>query len=230
MATIFEFLEQFFRSRKSPEELVATGILKEDPTLSDSGKFFHKPLSDVPKIDGIPTIVVKCCEYLEFNNGFTEEGIFRVPGSAEEIKIIKQKFDDLGDCDLTGFEVSSVAGVLKLYLRELPEPLFMFQFYPTLINIAREHSHDEPKLLETLRNAILAIPVQNSELIFFLTNFLQKCSKFSEISKMGVDNLAMVFAPNVLRPETETLQQIMSDSNYIKVLLRTLIKYPYQGY
>ena len=132
----------------------------------------------------------------------------------EEIKTIKQKFDDcktllllfrkitnfnysisqnqVGDFDLTGFEVSSVAGVLKLYLRELPEPLFPFQFYPTLINIAslfifyfqffiytnnrfisEEHSHDEPKLLENLRNAILAMPEQNSELIFFLTNFLQ---------------------------------------------------------
>jgi len=41
---------------------------------------------------------------------------------------------------------------------------------------------------------------------------------------MNVDNLAMVFAPNVLRPETETLQQIMEDSNNIKVVLRTLIK------
>ena len=40
---------------------------------------------------------------------------------------------------------------------------------------------------------------------------------------MSVDNLAMVFAPNVLRPETETLQQIMEDSNHIKVVLRTLI-------
>lgn len=40
---------------------------------------------------------------------------------------------------------------------------------------------------------------------------------------MNVDNLAMVFAPNVLRPETETLQQIMEDSNCIKVVLRTLI-------
>jgi len=40
---------------------------------------------------------------------------------------------------------------------------------------------------------------------------------------MNVDNLAMVFAPNVLRPKTETLQQIMEDSNYVKVVLRTLI-------
>ena len=49
---------------------MATGILKEDPTLTGRGKFFHKPLSEVPKIDGIPTIVVKCCEYLEFNSIF----------------------------------------------------------------------------------------------------------------------------------------------------------------
>ena len=40
---------------------------------------------------------------------------------------------------------------------------------------------------------------------------------------MNVDNLAMVFAPNVLRPQTETLQQIMEDCGNIKVVLRTLI-------
>ena len=40
---------------------------------------------------------------------------------------------------------------------------------------------------------------------------------------MNVDNLAMVFAPNVLRPAQETLQQIMEDTNYVKVVMRTLI-------
>jgi hypothetical protein len=52
----------------------------------------------------------------------------------------------------------------------------------------------------------------------------QEAAKFSAQSKMGIDNLAMVFAPNVLRSRSETLQQIMEDTNYIKIILRSLIE------
>ena len=41
---------------------------------------------------------------------------------------------------------------------------------------------------------------------------------------MGLDNVAMGFAPNVLRAREETLQQIMQDTNFIKVILRTMIE------
>lgn len=69
---ILDILEQFFLKRKSPEDLVNDGILKTNPTLPEPGtglgKFFNKNLSEVPKIDGIPSIVVECANYLE-NSG-----------------------------------------------------------------------------------------------------------------------------------------------------------------
>ena len=80
-----------------------------------------------------------------------EEGLFRVPGSAEEIKTISSNFEkgwfilavDLvligvdGHCDLSGYEISSIAGVLKLFFRCMPEPLFTFEHYPTFMSVAR---------------------------------------------------------------------------------------------
>lgn len=57
-----------------------------------------------------------------------------------------------------------------------------------------------------------------------ISTYVQEASKFSAQSKMGIDNLAMVFAPNVLRARNETLQQIMEDTNYIKIVLRSLIE------
>jgi len=152
-----------------------------------------------------------------------EEGLFRVPGSSEEITKMKVTFDRDGQCDLSGFETASVAGVLKLYFREMPEPLFTFDHYEEFIGTAREHGQDEGALVQGLVGNLQALPRDNCVLVLYLLRFLKKCATHYQVSKMNVDNLAMVFAPNVLRPQTETLQQIMEDSNYIKVVLRTLI-------
>jgi len=66
---IFDLLEQFFTKRKSPGELVCAGVLQADPTVrgpgEGSGCFFNRFLNQVPKISGVPTIVVQCCEHLE---------------------------------------------------------------------------------------------------------------------------------------------------------------------
>ena len=66
---IFDILEQFFTKRKSPGELVSAGVLKEDPTVRGPGEgngcFFNRFLHDVPKMSGVPTLVVQCCEHLE---------------------------------------------------------------------------------------------------------------------------------------------------------------------
>ena len=69
---ILDILEHFFTRRKTPDEMIKTGILKEDPTQpqpgAGTGCYFNRFLSDVPKMDNIPCIVVECCEFLE-NNG-----------------------------------------------------------------------------------------------------------------------------------------------------------------
>jgi hypothetical protein len=68
--TIFDILEQFFMKRKTPGEMLNSGILKEDPTVRNPGEgagcLFNRNLSEVPKLNGVPTLVVQCCEYLEF--------------------------------------------------------------------------------------------------------------------------------------------------------------------
>eukprot|EP00005_Dracoamoeba_jomungandri_P005985 CAMPEP_0174261978 /NCGR_PEP_ID=MMETSP0439-20130205/12704_1 /TAXON_ID=0 /ORGANISM="Stereomyxa ramosa, Strain Chinc5" /LENGTH=262 /DNA_ID=CAMNT_0015346603 /DNA_START=128 /DNA_END=916 /DNA_ORIENTATION=+ len=217
------FLDEFLKRRKAPDELLESGILLDDPT-SPEGASFGQPLHLVPMSSmKIPNVVVECCNYIE-THGFREEGLFRVPGVSEEVVEIKRQYNSRSTCDLTKYEVSSVAGALKLFFREMPEPLFMFSCYDRYMAAAREHVGDDEGLLQALSEIVInQLPVEHSVLLVYLLNFLKRCSKHSSVNMMSVDNLAMVFAPNVLKSRQETLQQIMEDSTYIKLVLKTMI-------
>ena len=96
---------------------------------------FGAPLADAVEYCGprgtdvcLPAVVYRCLEYLESKDASREEGIFRMSGSNVVIKSLKKRFNAEGDFDFLGpdepyFDVHAVASLLKLYLRELPQPV-----------------------------------------------------------------------------------------------------------
>lgn len=76
-----------------------------------------------------------------FLPGLHHQGIFRVSGSQVEINNFRESFERMEDplADVTdASDINSVAGVLKLYLRELREPLFPTVFFDQFMEIARK--------------------------------------------------------------------------------------------
>jgi Rho GTPase-activating protein RGD1 len=107
------------------------------------GHTFGIPLDEVISRENatLPLIVTQCV--LAVNEfGINTEGIYRVSGSATTVAKLKHLFDFEADhIDFrtpTGFfgDIHAVAGVLKQYLRELPEPILTKAFYPELMNVA----------------------------------------------------------------------------------------------
>ena len=96
---------------------------------------FGAPLADAVEYCGprgidvcLPAVVYRCLEYLGSKGASREEGIFRMSGSNVVIKSLKKRFNAEGDFDFLGpdepyFDVHAVASLLKLYLRELPQPV-----------------------------------------------------------------------------------------------------------
>lgn len=81
------------------------------------------------------------CDYELFLPGLHHQGIFRVSGSQVEINNFRESFERMEDplADVTdASDINSVAGVLKLYLRELREPLFPTVFFDQFMEIARK--------------------------------------------------------------------------------------------
>ncbi|XP_050662869.1 breakpoint cluster region protein-like [Macaca thibetana thibetana] len=89
----------------------------------------------------VPYVVRQCMEELE-RRGMEEVGIYRVSGVATDIQALKAAFD-VNNKDvsvmMSEMDVNAIAGTLKLYFRELPEPLFTDEFYPNFAEGISEH-------------------------------------------------------------------------------------------
>ena len=88
----------------------------------------------------LPAVVYRCLEYLEMKDAASEEGIFRMSGSNTLIKGLRSRFNAEGDLDLMGddepyYDVHAIASLLKLYLRELPQPVLTRELHLEFISV-----------------------------------------------------------------------------------------------
>ena len=91
----------------------------------------------------MPIIIENCLTYIE-STDFTVEGIFRISGNQKQITAIRSRFDK-GQCvdfsKETNCDIHVVCGLLKLYLRELPDPLIPFSFFDPIIETLGKTTH-----------------------------------------------------------------------------------------
>jgi len=188
------------------------------PTESDlytPTQIFGVPLSIVlsrPDHQGesYPIVARKCIEFLDVN-GLKSEGLFRVPGNAGGLKELQTLFDQGHgkSVDVTRYDVNVVAGLLKLYLRELPEPLLTFSLYENF----RQPVDDPLMRVEHFRNLIGQLPAQNQVFLNCLVRFLKHIADYSSSNMMTPANLALVFGTNLLRAEGKELESALSTLN-----------------
>lgn len=104
----------------------------------------------------------------------------------------------------------NVTGVLKLYLKEMPEPLLTFSRYDAFLHLGGEK--DLSKRLSETKKLLETLPKTNYATIKVLLRLLNKIAACSATNNMRAANLSMVFAPNVFRPEVETIEYIVTDT------------------
>eukprot|EP01119_Soliformovum_irregulare_P003865 TRINITY_DN14913_c0_g1_i1.p1 TRINITY_DN14913_c0_g1~~TRINITY_DN14913_c0_g1_i1.p1 ORF type:complete len:743 (+),score=254.87 TRINITY_DN14913_c0_g1_i1:55-2283(+) len=154
--------------------------------------------------NGIPFLVSTTINYIKQNK--EAEGIFRISGGSEEVGSLRTQFDALTEVpkqplNLAGKSPHAVAGILKMFFRELPEPLLTFDLYTTITT----SNLDIPTMKAILKN----IPESNRVLLKYLAIFLTQVAASESKNKMGLANLATVFGPNLLYPREETLEAIL---------------------
>uniref|UniRef100_A0A674P4M3 BCR activator of RhoGEF and GTPase n=1 Tax=Takifugu rubripes TaxID=31033 RepID=A0A674P4M3_TAKRU len=175
--------------------------LKKLPSSKASGVFGVK-ISSVTKRERskVPYIVRQCLEEIE-RRGMEEVGIYRVSGVATDIQALKTAFDtnhkDVSVM-MSEMDVNAIAGTLKLYFRELPEPLFTDELYP---NFAGGITLSDSVAKEScMLNLLLSLPEPNLVTFLFLLDHLKRVAEKESINKMSLHNLATVFGPTLLRP------------------------------
>lgn len=130
------------------------------------------------------------------------QGLFRIAAGASKLKKLKAALD----CSTSQLEEfysdpHAVAGALKSYLRELPEPLMTFQLYDEWIQASSVSDPD--KRLQALWVVCDKLPKNNKNNLRYLVKFLAKLAQESELNKMTPSNISIVLGPNLLWAKTE---------------------------
>merc|ERR1712137_915746 len=99
-----------------------------------------------------------------------------------------------------------IAAVLRIFFREMPEPVIPFEMYEPLMEVQRNADLERNKRVEAIRRIILGLSPSSTALLCYLIGFLQDIEEHSAVNKMTVSNLAIVFGPNVIRPRVQTVQ------------------------
>ncbi|NXU48541.1 RHG24 protein, partial [Turnix velox] len=170
-----------------------------------------------------PLLVEQCVDFIR-QRGLKEEGLFRLPGQANLVKELQDAFDcgEKPSFDSTT-DVHTVASLLKLYLRELPEPVIPYTKYEDFLSCAKMLSKEEEMGLEELVKQVKSLPAVNYNLLKYICRFLDEVQSYSGVNKMSVQNLATVFGPNILRPKVEDPLTIMEGTVVVQQLMSVMI-------
>ncbi|KAJ3429436.1 rho gtpase activating protein at 16f isoform e-related [Anaeramoeba flamelloides] len=182
-------------------------------------KLFGLPLKEAIKNEGkLPTsppqIIEKTIMYIE-EYGMQEEGIYRLSGSISQMKNLKKQFNKGVAINLYNAvdDVKTVSSLLKLYLRELPEPLLTEKYTERLGNLALLDKQTQIKRLTHVCNRI---PEANKTILVWILPHLYRVAKNSEINKMCANNLAIVFSPTLQIPLKIMIVMI---NNWVDILI-----------
>ncbi|XP_051793717.1 rho GTPase-activating protein 24-like [Acanthochromis polyacanthus] len=172
----------------------------------------------------VPLVVEQCVNFIR-ERGLHEVGLFRQPGQASLVKELQEAFDsgERPSFD-SSTDVHTVASLLKLYLRQLPEPLVPYSRYQDFLLCGQKLSSDRMLGLRDLRKLLHELPVANFNLLNFICQFLNEVQSYSGTNRMSVQNLATVFGPNILRAKAEDPQSIMGGAALVQVLMLELIR------
>eukprot|EP01080_Neovahlkampfia_damariscottae_P003872 gene3872-7086_t len=157
--------------------------------------------------------------------GVDSNGIFRINGDHHEIFQLKNLIDSGNFSSIKKDEitVNATASLLKLYFRELPDPLFTFKFYSDFLKYPINESDENQS--QHFLSIIQKLSLIRRNTIFKLFGLFEKIATNSSSNQMNTTNLATCWALNLLKPDDQDL--LSKDLNHILKTIETIMNlYP----
>uniref|UniRef100_A0A8C1NDS3 Rho GTPase activating protein 12b n=1 Tax=Cyprinus carpio TaxID=7962 RepID=A0A8C1NDS3_CYPCA len=152
----------------------------------------------------VPHFVKMCIEHVE-NTGLNVDGLYRVSGNLAVIQKLRfaVNHDEKVNLEDSKWEdIHVTTGALKMFFRELPEPLFTYASFNDFVE-AIKHS-DYKQRVQSIKDLIKQLPKPNQETMKVLFKHLKRVIDHGEVNRMTTQSVAIVFGPTLLRPEIET--------------------------
>ncbi|KAG9355191.1 hypothetical protein JZ751_000029 [Albula glossodonta] len=149
----------------------------------------------------VPKFVRMCIDHVE-NNGLGVDGLYRVSGNLAVIQKLRfaVNHDEKVNLEDSKWEdIHVTTGALKMFFRELPEPLFPYAFFDDFISAIKSKQQ-----LHSIKDLIKQLPKPNHDTMQVLFKHLRNVIDHGEANRMTTQSVAIVFGPTLLRPEMET--------------------------
>ncbi|XP_016356720.1 rho GTPase-activating protein 35-like isoform X1 [Sinocyclocheilus anshuiensis] len=184
--------------------------------------YFGVPLANVVTPERpIPLFIEKCIRYIEAT-GLSTEGIYRVSGNKAEMESMQRQFDQDPNIDLIekDMSVNTVAGAMKSFFSELPDPLVPYSMQTELVEAFK--INDREQRLHTMKDVLRRFPRENCEVFKYVITHLNKVSQNSRLNLMTSENLSICFWPTLMRPDFTTMDALTATRTY-QMIIETFI-------
>eukprot|EP01105_Mastigella_eilhardi_P021689 TRINITY_DN527_c0_g1_i11.p1 TRINITY_DN527_c0_g1~~TRINITY_DN527_c0_g1_i11.p1 ORF type:complete len:478 (-),score=110.34 TRINITY_DN527_c0_g1_i11:139-1572(-) len=165
---------------------------------------FGVPVEGLARREGgkVPVLIEKLTHFITAN-ACEEEGIFRIPGSVTEMERLKENLEVSlpgSDVDFVVYDPHAVAGVLKAFFRELPDPLIPFDMNQHCLDLfekMRGENATEQQIATEMASIIRTLPQLRFEIVKCMCDMVIALEKRSDINRMSIDNLLTCLVPSI---------------------------------
>ncbi|CAI4216896.1 unnamed protein product [Parascedosporium putredinis] len=169
----------------------------------------------------IPSVVTRCIEEVELR-GMDVEGIYRKTGGNSQVKMVQDGFSQNEDYDISdpAIDITAVTSVLKQYFRKLPIPLLTFDAYERVLE--SNAIANEQERCTHLGRTFSSMPPQHRDCLEFVMFHLNRVAQREPENLMSPKNLAVVFAPTIMRDTS--LEREMTDMHAKSIAVQFIIE------
>ncbi|XP_029450456.1 rho GTPase-activating protein 9 isoform X4 [Rhinatrema bivittatum] len=190
----------------------------------------------------VPKFVRLCIEAVN-KRGLDADGIYRVNGNLAIIQKLRFIVDreravtsdgrylfpeqrsqeerlNLDDSEWEDIHV--VTGALKLFFRELPEPLIPYTLYERFVEATKLHGVSEK--LETFKKLVSGLPRPNHDTLEYILAHLRRVMEHADLNRMTTQNIGIVFGPTLMRPEKDLFSSLAINMTYQNQVVEFLLQ------
>ncbi|XP_019623926.1 PREDICTED: unconventional myosin-IXa-like isoform X7 [Branchiostoma belcheri] len=210
---------------------------------SDEDQYFGADISTLlPEGRKVPVLVEKCISFVE-KEGLYTVGIYRKSGAAAKIKQLRDECNaDVEAVDMEAYPIHVVCNVLKLFFREMAEPLLTYALYDdflrcTVKKTARDKDTNTPEMTEEARSETIRaiydiidrLPKPNHDTFERLVFHLARVAYHEDSNLMTPNSLAIVFTPCILQTNKElspleSMQHISKTTMCLELVISEQLK------
>jgi len=184
----------FLNSVKLPKDL--QNAVEKDAFTPYLYPVFAVHIEKIYQPDRLHYFFVSLLRFLLTEEALLTVGLFRIPGSADEIRYYMNLFNEGKEVILKCSSHDAV-GLLKEFLRKLPEPLIPGLFNAQIPLLIEQYKTNNAQLLSELKFIVQSLPPGNFAVFRVLVLLMVEVTKQSAVNKMTVDNIIKCIVPTI---------------------------------